>query len=57
MADDTTSSNAKDLPETPYTELSFLNSEEIAEQEVRHDAAPVAPHPKTVPGRRPLFRN
>jgi hypothetical protein len=55
MADDTTCLNAKDLPNPPAA--LDLNAERSAEQEVRREAAPVAAGPKTLPGRRPLFRN
>jgi len=55
MANDTTSLNAKDLPDPP-AEFG-LNAEAGARQEERRDAAPVAAGPKTPPGRRPLFRN
>jgi hypothetical protein len=55
MANDTTSMNAKELANPPAE--SGLNAAGIAEQEVRRDAAPVAAGSKTLPGRRPLFRN
>ncbi len=57
MADDTTSSNATDLPKTPQNDSRFLSAESIPTQEGLRDAAPVAGRPVMLPGRRPLFRN
>jgi hypothetical protein len=57
MAHDTALLTAKDLPKLPQKEPSFLNAEDIAEEELPHDAAPTTPRPGTLPGRRPLFRN
>ena len=57
MVDNTTSSNAKDLPEMLQKELNLLNSKDIEKQQPRLDAAPAPSHREAVPGRRPLFRN
>ena len=57
MADDTTSLNEKHLPETPRSELNFLNSEDDTTKEARREAVPIVPRREAAPGRRPLFRN
>ena len=57
MATDTISLNEKHFPEIPQTELNFLNPEDNEKEEAQCEAAAAAPRPKTVPGRRPLFRN
>jgi hypothetical protein len=57
MADDTRSSNTKDLPEMLQKESNFLNSEDSEKQEPRLDAAPAPSRREAAPGRRPLFRN